>query len=200
MNGLHDRPVPATLSQQQLWFIDEFHHGLPAHNVPSQITAAAARLTWPRSGGRSTALVARHEALRTRLPAGTDGRPVQVIDPPGPVKLRASADLTGLASRRRGATGSASSRPPSRRGRSSWRPHWPVAGEPGAPQPTRARAGARGAPGGLRRRRRAACCWRPRRAVRRRGGRASQLACRAAGARSPTTRWRAGPAQAGAGG
>ncbi len=41
------------------------------------------------------ALVARHEPLRTRLVAGRDGRPVQLIDPPGPVPLEVT-DLSGL--------------------------------------------------------------------------------------------------------
>jgi amino acid adenylation domain-containing protein len=74
--------VQASLAQEQLWFIDEFHHGLPAHNIPSLIrltgdldTAALSRAL--------AALTARHEPLRTRLVAAADGHPVQVIDPPG---------------------------------------------------------------------------------------------------------------------
>ena len=40
-------------------------------------------------------LVARHEALRTRLASDAGGRPVQLIDPPGPVPL-GQEDLSGL--------------------------------------------------------------------------------------------------------
>jgi amino acid adenylation domain-containing protein len=75
-----------TFAQEQLWFIDEFHHGLPAHNLP--------RLVWLHGpldvaalGRALDGLIVRQETLRTRLPAGDDGRPVQVIEPapePGP--------------------------------------------------------------------------------------------------------------------
>ena len=78
--------LPLSYPQEQLWFIDEFHHGLAAHNVANLV-----RLRGPldaRALGRSLdALVARHEALRTRLAAGPDGKPVQLIDPPAPVDL-----------------------------------------------------------------------------------------------------------------
>jgi amino acid adenylation domain-containing protein len=74
-----DPRPPLSFTQEQLWFIDEFHHGLPAHNVPSliwlrgQLDVAALE----RALG---ALVARHEPLRTRLVAGPHGHPVQAID------------------------------------------------------------------------------------------------------------------------
>ncbi|HWF79283.1 MAG TPA: amino acid adenylation domain-containing protein [Streptosporangiaceae bacterium] len=78
--------APLTFGQQQLWFIDEFHHGLPAHNVPHQL-----RLTGPLDENAlrlaMERLVAAHPALRTRLAAGGDGVPVQVIDAPRPVRI-----------------------------------------------------------------------------------------------------------------
>jgi amino acid adenylation domain-containing protein len=89
--------VQASLAQEQLWFIDEFHHGLPAHNVPSLVrlhgdldSAALSRAL--------AALIARHEPLRTRLVADHDGRPVQVIDPPGlaAAGLATVTDCAGL--------------------------------------------------------------------------------------------------------
>jgi amino acid adenylation domain-containing protein len=74
--------TPASFAQEQLWFIDEFHHGLPANNVPFQI-----RMRGPLDAAALSralrALTERHETLRTRLVAGDDGHPVQVIDPPG---------------------------------------------------------------------------------------------------------------------
>ena len=86
--------LPLSFAQEQLWFIDEFHHGLAAHNVPSII-----RLRGPLDAaalGRALdGVVARHEALRTRLLAGPEGTPVQVVDAPGPVDLPLT-DLSAL--------------------------------------------------------------------------------------------------------
>ncbi|MBV9447703.1 MAG: amino acid adenylation domain-containing protein [Streptosporangiaceae bacterium] len=82
-------PLPS-FAQEQLWFIDEFHHGLPAHNVPFLI-----RLRGPLDvdalSRALAALAARHEPLRTRLVAGKDGHPVRVIDEPGPWLLEADS-------------------------------------------------------------------------------------------------------------
>jgi amino acid adenylation domain-containing protein len=78
--------LPLSFAQEQLWFIDEFHHGLAAHNLPGLV-----RLRGPLDAaalGRALdGVAARHEALRTRLLAGPDGRPAQVVDPPGTVEL-----------------------------------------------------------------------------------------------------------------
>jgi amino acid adenylation domain-containing protein len=86
--------LPLTFAQEQLWFIDEFHHGLAAHNVANLV-----RLRGPLDAGalgRSLdAIVARHEALRTRLVAGDDGRGACVIDPPAPAGLELT-DYSGL--------------------------------------------------------------------------------------------------------
>ncbi|MGH3398075.1 MAG: condensation domain-containing protein, partial [Streptosporangiaceae bacterium] len=77
---------PLSFAQEQLWFIDEFHHGLAAHNVPTLV-----RLRGPLDpaalGRALDAVTTRHEALRTRLLAGPDGQPVQVVDPPESVRL-----------------------------------------------------------------------------------------------------------------
>ncbi len=87
---------PLSFTQEQLWFIDEFHHGLPAHNVPcliwlrGQLDVAALKRAL-------SALVARHEPLRTRFVAGTDGHPVQVTDPAGGPAAAAEPELTDYA-------------------------------------------------------------------------------------------------------
>jgi amino acid adenylation domain-containing protein len=72
--------TPLSFTQEQLWFIDEFHHGLPAHNLPYLIWLRGP-LDVPALARALGALAARHEPLRTRLVAGPDGQPAQVIDP-----------------------------------------------------------------------------------------------------------------------
>ncbi|WP_199511575.1 non-ribosomal peptide synthetase [Nucisporomicrobium flavum] len=90
--GLVD--VPLSFGQEQLWFIDQLAPGLATYNI-----AGAVRLTGPLDPAALqaavTALVGRHESLRTRLVA-RDGRAVQVIDEPAEVKLPVT-DLSGLA-------------------------------------------------------------------------------------------------------
>jgi amino acid adenylation domain-containing protein len=78
--------LPMSFAQEQLWFIDEFHHGLPAHNLPLLVQLHGP-LDAAALGRALDGVVARHEALRTRLLAGRDGRGVQVADPPSPVRL-----------------------------------------------------------------------------------------------------------------
>jgi len=78
--------LPLTYAQEQLWFIDEFHHGLPAHNLPHLVRLRGS-LDVAALNRAFDGLVARHEPLRTRLLAGSDGRPVQVIDPPAPTRM-----------------------------------------------------------------------------------------------------------------
>ena len=87
--------LPLSYGQEQLWFLDRLAPGLPTYNIVS-----ALRLSGPLDdaalGRALTALVARHEALRTRLVTGGQGRPVQVIDPPAVVAPE-QVDLSGLA-------------------------------------------------------------------------------------------------------
>ncbi len=121
MNGSPAGPL--TSSQQQLWFIDEFHHGLPAHNLPHKLTLTG-QLDLAAFRRAIDGLVARHAALRTRLPAGPDGMPVLQTDPPGPVRLEFT-DLTpmsaGAATARLGEIAAAESARPFRLAAS-----WPV--------------------------------------------------------------------------
>ncbi|HLL48342.1 MAG TPA: condensation domain-containing protein, partial [Longimicrobiaceae bacterium] len=87
------RPLPLSFAQQRLWLLDQVDPGSAAHNVPVPL-----RLEGPLDPARLSravaALVDRHEALRTRLPA-PGGEPVQVVEPAGSFVL-AHVDLSGL--------------------------------------------------------------------------------------------------------
>jgi amino acid adenylation domain-containing protein len=85
--------LPLSYGQEQLWFIDRFAPGLPTYNIPHALRLAGP-LDRPALARALTGLMARHEALRTRLVTGASGRPVQVIDEPRPVPLELT-DLTG---------------------------------------------------------------------------------------------------------
>ncbi len=84
--------LPLSFGQQQLWFIDRFAPGQAMYNIPLAI-AVRGELDQAALGRAADGLVARHEALRTRLVTGHGGEPAQVIDPPAPVPL----PLTELA-------------------------------------------------------------------------------------------------------
>jgi amino acid adenylation domain-containing protein len=90
--GLAD--LPLSYGQEQLWFLDRLAPGLPTYNIVS-----ALRLAGPLDDAALdralSALVGRHEALRTRLVTGEGGHPVQVIDPPVPVTPD-RVDVSGL--------------------------------------------------------------------------------------------------------
>jgi amino acid adenylation domain-containing protein len=80
-----DRPLPASFAQHRLWFFEQLVPGTSVYNIhfglrlqgPLDVAALEEALTL---------VVQRHEALRTRLQDAA-GTPVQVIDPPGPVRL-----------------------------------------------------------------------------------------------------------------
>ncbi|MPY46398.1 amino acid adenylation domain-containing protein, partial [Streptomyces phyllanthi] len=90
-----DRPLPLSFAQQRLWFLHQMDPEEVMYNVPSPIWLGADVDVWA-VGEALTAVVTRHEVLRTRLVAGPDGVAHQVIDPPQPVPLM-MADLSGLA-------------------------------------------------------------------------------------------------------
>jgi len=85
--------LPLSFGQEQLWFMDRFAPGLPTYNIPAGLwlrgTLDAGALRRALDG-----IVARHEALRTRLVNGADGRPNQVIDAPSGAALTV-VDLSG---------------------------------------------------------------------------------------------------------
>ncbi|MFI0479413.1 amino acid adenylation domain-containing protein [Actinomadura sp. 9N215] len=90
-----DEPLPLSFGQQRLWFVDQLEPGSAEFVVPTQIRLGP-DLDQAALGAALDAVTARHEILRTRLVAGADGVPHQVIDPPGTVPLPV-IDLSGLA-------------------------------------------------------------------------------------------------------
>ena len=90
--GLTD--LPLSYGQEQLWFIDKIAPGRGTYNIPNALRLSGA-LDTGALGRAIDGLVARHEAMRTRLVVNTGGHPVQVIDPPQPRRLEV-VDLSGL--------------------------------------------------------------------------------------------------------
>ena len=86
-------PIPASFAQERLWLLDRLQPGDPAYNIPT-----ALRILGDLSPALLEAVfgevVRRHEALRTTFEE-RDGRPVQVIAPPG-VWTLPLIDLAGL--------------------------------------------------------------------------------------------------------
>ncbi len=93
-----DRPLPLSLSQQRLWFVDQLQPGSPFYNMPialrmrGALDVAALRLSLRH-------LALRHEVLRTRFPV-LDGLPSQEIAPQPAIPV-AVVDLAGLGERAR---------------------------------------------------------------------------------------------------
>ncbi|HSF38816.1 MAG TPA: non-ribosomal peptide synthase/polyketide synthase [Thermoanaerobaculia bacterium] len=88
------RDFAVSFAQQRLWFLDQLEPGNPfyAHLLGVRLQG---RLDVPTLEATLSEVVRRHEVLRTTLPA-VDGRPVQRIAPPAPVRLP-RIDLSGLA-------------------------------------------------------------------------------------------------------
>ncbi|MCO5968360.1 non-ribosomal peptide synthetase [Actinoallomurus soli] len=79
-------PLPLSVAQHQFWLLDRMNPGGSEWNAPLFVRLPAA-LTPQDVDAVLTALVERHEILRTRYVAD-DGEPRQVIDPPAPVGAR----------------------------------------------------------------------------------------------------------------
>ncbi|MEU4805248.1 non-ribosomal peptide synthase/polyketide synthase [Actinosynnema sp. NPDC023587] len=74
-----------SFAQQRLWFLDQFSPGGTEYVTPFAVRLGG-DLDVARLERALTALVARHESLRTTFPA-VDGLPVQVVHPPHEVRL-----------------------------------------------------------------------------------------------------------------
>ena len=83
-----------SFAQQRLWFLNEFEPDSTEYLTPLAVRLRG-RLDVEVLGRAMTALVARHESLRTTFES-VDGRGVQVVHPPQPVSVPL-LDLTGLS-------------------------------------------------------------------------------------------------------
>ncbi|MFA5910700.1 MAG: amino acid adenylation domain-containing protein [Vicinamibacterales bacterium] len=92
--------LPMSPAQQRLWFLDQMDPGTTMFNIPAAFRLHG-RLEAAAIERILTALVERHEVLRTTL-TSVDGEPVQVIHPARPVALPVS-DLSALGPDVRGA-------------------------------------------------------------------------------------------------
>nr|WP_162888374.1 condensation domain-containing protein [Streptomyces cavourensis] len=78
--------------QERLWFLHQLDPQDAAYNIPL-VLRLTGDLSVPALTAAFEGTVARHESLRTRFP-DVDGRPVAVVDAPGPVAVE-SIDLRG---------------------------------------------------------------------------------------------------------
>ncbi|WP_344596106.1 amino acid adenylation domain-containing protein [Actinomadura vinacea] len=81
-----EQPLPLSFSQQRLWFLDQLEPGSTDYLVSTPMRWQG-DLDVAALGTALGAVVARHEVLRTRLVAGSDGVGYQVVDPPAPSDL-----------------------------------------------------------------------------------------------------------------
>ncbi|MEN3359374.1 MAG: hypothetical protein V7637_3356, partial [Mycobacteriales bacterium] len=89
-----DRALPLSFAQQRLWFLHEFDPDTDEYVTPIAVTLHG-ELDVPALRAALTALVARHESMRTTFDS-TDGHASQRVHPAVPVQLPV-LDLTGLA-------------------------------------------------------------------------------------------------------
>ena len=80
-----DGPIPLSLGQQRLWFLDRLDPGNGAYNVPAAL-GLRGHLNVDALRQSIEEIVRRHEILRTRFPSQGD-QAWQAVDPPGPIEL-----------------------------------------------------------------------------------------------------------------
>ncbi|MFI2352086.1 amino acid adenylation domain-containing protein [Streptomyces sp. NPDC019443] len=81
-----DRELPLSFAQQRLWFLDQLEPGSLEYSLPMRVRMGP-DLDVPALQDALSAIVARHEVLRTRLVAGPDGVAYQLIDAPSAFPL-----------------------------------------------------------------------------------------------------------------
>ncbi|HEX6042688.1 non-ribosomal peptide synthase/polyketide synthase, partial [Longimicrobium sp.] len=86
--------MPLSFAQQRLWFIHQLQPTSAAYNLPYALRLRG-RMDVDALERALTEIVRRHETLRTRF-AEEDGEPVQVIDPPHPIRID-QVDFSHLA-------------------------------------------------------------------------------------------------------
>ncbi|WP_432010894.1 non-ribosomal peptide synthase/polyketide synthase [Streptomyces cucumeris] len=89
-----DGELPLSYPQQRLWFLDSFEPDSAEYITPLALRMRG-ELDLGALGRALTALVARHESLRTTFDA-VDGRGTQIVHPPAEVRLDPT-DLSSLA-------------------------------------------------------------------------------------------------------
>jgi amino acid adenylation domain-containing protein len=89
------KDLPLSFGQQRLWFLDQLTPHSADYVVPIGLRVTG-DLRVPTLEAALSAVVARHEALRTRFVLDRAAEPVQVIDEPWRVTA-AVIDLTGIA-------------------------------------------------------------------------------------------------------
>jgi amino acid adenylation domain-containing protein len=87
-----DGPVRMSFAQERLWFVERLVPGTSTYNIPHVLPVSGVDADVLRRA--LTALVARHEALRTTF-AEVDGEPVQIVHPAGEFDL-SIVDLSHL--------------------------------------------------------------------------------------------------------
>ena len=92
--------MPLSFAQERLWVLEQIGGLGSAYNLSASFRLRGA-LDVAALQRALTAVVERHEVLRTRF-AAEDGSPVQVIDPPGLFALSVE-DLSELAEGERAA-------------------------------------------------------------------------------------------------
>jgi hypothetical protein len=85
--------LPLSYAQQRLWFLDQLEPNSSFYNVPAAVRLSGA-LNVEALQRTLSEVVRRHEVLRTHF-ITVDGKPVQVIDAPEPLKLEV-VDLSTL--------------------------------------------------------------------------------------------------------
>ena len=90
--------APLSFAQQRLFFLDQLEPGSSTYNVPRAIRMTG-RLEVEALVRALSEIVRRHETLRSTF-SGVDGKPVQVIGPPEPIRFL-TVDLRGVPSSER---------------------------------------------------------------------------------------------------